>query len=219
MLVIDNPEAPPGEWTRRLIELPLEVEWGQAALFEPGSDGSPGYVYVFGEGEAPAGRKDLMLARATAKEFEDFANWEFMSGDGSWSKSPELVAAIAPNVATELSVDRIEDENGELHYLMVHSEPPLGDRIFVRVARRPEGPWSEPQAVFCVPELKRSQNYFTYAAKGHARLSPPGRLLVSYIVNSNEFSELLSDASIYRPRFITIKLEDLDPPIRPADAY
>jgi hypothetical protein len=94
---------------------------------------------------------------------------------------------------------------------MVQSEPMLGSRIFVRTAPQPEGPWSEPKAVYKAPEPERDKSYFAYAAKGHLSLSRPGELLISYVVNSHDFNKMFNDASIYRPRFITVKLDDVLP--------
>mgnify|MGYP000612110995 CR=1 FL=1 len=50
---------------------------------------------------------------------------------------------------------------------------------------------------------------FTYAAKGHPHLSAPGELLISYIVNSHDFTELVSNSSIYRPQFISVNLDPI----------
>jgi hypothetical protein len=47
----------------------------------------------------------------------------------------------------------------------------------------------------------------TYAAKAHTHLSRPGELLVSYIVSSQDFEQIIGDASLYRPRFVRVPLE------------
>ncbi len=90
---------------------------------------------------------------------------------------------------------------------MVHSEPPLESGVLVRTAERPEGPWSDGMAVYRAPEPNRDKSYFAYAAKGHAELSRPGELLISYVVNSHDLAATLKDAGIYRPRFIRVRLE------------
>jgi hypothetical protein len=55
-----------------------------------------------------------------------------------------------------------------------------------------------------VPEVATNRAYFTYAAKGHARLSRPGELLVTYLVNSQNFGDLIGDTTIYRPMFLRV---------------
>ena len=89
---------------------------------------------------------------------------------------------------------------------MVHSEPVFGPRIFVRTARRPEGPWSDRRAVYHITDLDAKAKHFPYAAKGHAHLSRAGELLITYVVNPHDFWKMVGNASIYRPRFVRVPL-------------
>ena len=57
-----------------------------------------------------------------------------------------------------------------------------------------------------VPDVAKSRAYFTYAAKGHASLSRPGELLVTYLVNSQNFGDVVNDTSIYHPKFLRVPL-------------
>jgi len=216
LAIIDNVEQPAQSWKIRIIELPYQidqagssgqVEWGVASLYQPGADGSPGYVFIYGVESDQEDQRDLLLARVNPSGFENFGNWEFFAGDEKWLKSPGRASHIVKGVASELSVDQVSGKNSGKKYVMVYSEPLFGERIFVRTASSPEGPWTDAQPVFTVSEVKKSKNYFAYAAKGHAALSGPRSLLVSYIVNSHDFNELANDASIYRPRFFMIPLE------------
>lgn len=221
--MIDNVEEPARLWKTRVIDLPHQisgdpkdaqgggqVDWGAASLYEPGAGGSPGYVFIYGVVSDPSNNKDLVLARVNPSGIEDFAQWEFYGQGEKWLKSPDLAGRIVKGVASELSVDRVLGKKGGAGYVMVYSEPLFGDRIFARTSQSTEGPWSDAKPVFTVPEVKKSKNYFAYAAKGHASLSMPGALLISYIVNSHDFTELINDASIYRPRFIIFPIEDLE---------
>ncbi len=65
-------------------------------------------------------------------------------------------------------------------------------------------PWTPPATVFRAPVA--GQSLFAYAAKGHARLSHPGRLMISYVVNSTDLKELISNAGIYQPEFADISV-------------
>jgi len=58
------------------------------------------------------------------------------------------------------------------------------------IARRPEGPWSGAKPVYAVPGLDLDRDYFTYAAKGHLHLSRQDELLVTYVINANNFWEM-----------------------------
>ena len=120
------------------------------------------------------------------------------------------LAPIAEHVTNELSVERLPGA-GQSTWVMVHSEPPLGRKIFVRTATKPEGPWSDPKAVYSAPEVDRNSSYFAYAAKGHFDVSPPDELLITYVVNAHDFGAMVKDAGIYRPRFIRVPVSTFLP--------
>jgi hypothetical protein len=215
LAMIDNPESPARAWRPRLQVLPEaltrlpdpggQVEWGVAVL----ALGRPAWVYVYGVDTDSAGGRGLVLARARADRLEDFGQWEFFAGGGRWSRGIAGAGPLIEGVATELSVERIDHADGP-DYVMVMSEAPLGARILVRRAHRPEGPWSEPVPAYQVAGLADHPDRFTYAAKGHAAMSPAGSLLISYIVNSNDLVDL-ADAALYRPRFILAPLATTSP--------
>ncbi len=204
--MIDNLEGPAPSWRARVIELPREIggreiDWGAAALYEPGTSD---HVFIYATA-VKGNVRDLLLARTSPYELDDFGQWEFWDGDG-WSTEGEDLEVIVENVASEMSVDAVARGSGGASYIMVYSEPALGSHIFLRESAAPEGPWSKARPIYKVEEIARDESYFTYAAKAHPSLSSPGELLVSYIVNSNDFVKLAHDSSIYRPRFVSVPL-------------
>jgi len=222
--VIDNIGGEVAEWKVRILALPHriesggpavpsggEVDWGVAAVLKPSPspDVPADEVYIYGVESGATSPRKLILARVKAPRFEDLAAWEFFAGDGQWSSSMSRAAIVVNEVASELSVEPVPDAKGTMHYVMVYSEPPLGARIFVRTAMQLEGPWSRPDPIYTVPDIEGSETLFAYAAKGHAGISEPQTLLVSYIVNTHDFTQLATDASIYRPRFIRVPLTAL----------
>ena len=166
------------------------------------------FVYIYGARPREMLSRQMVVARVPACQIEDFSKWRFFAGDKNWTEDVFLAKPITDSGAGEFSVERITLK-GITKYVMIHSEDMLGTRIFARTADSPEGPWSPRSQIYDVPDVLRSKNYFTYAAKGHASISPKGMLLISYVVNSQDFWEMLGDASIYRPQFISIPLEEL----------
>ena len=78
----------------------------------------------------------------------------------------------------------------------------------MRLAPRPEGPWSEPRTVYSVPDLSRSPQYFSYAGKAHPELATrPNDLVITYAVNSSDFGDHFRDEDLYWPRFIRVVME------------
>jgi len=81
--------------------------------------------------------------------------------------------------------------------------------VAVRTGYSPTGPFDIYRVIYDPPEDENNPDIFVYNAKGHPHLSNPGEILISYNVNSFNFSDLFNDAGIYRPRFLTLSLENL----------
>ncbi len=225
MAVVENPKQRISQWNIRQLDLSftkdalrgleqtdkatplLESNWGHSCIHikDDGNAETSGFVFVYGDQHRKYKNRQLLLARVRPKEIEDFAKWEFYSGKNGWVADCDRVEPIADGIGAEFSIEQVQFQ-GKTKFVMVHSHHWFGTNVFVRTADAPEGPWSKPFAVYDVPDLKKSKNYFTYAARGHAMLSPEGHLLITYIVNSNDFWEMAGDASIYRPRCITVPL-------------
>jgi hypothetical protein len=214
--VVDNVHDPVEKWRVEQHENPhaigadaaaanpnvRQISWGAAVFYD---QADPPYLYVYGVKETAPLNKQLLLARVGPASVCRFEAWRFRTADGGWSPDLTRAAPVTEHIVNELSVDRV-DVAGRPSLVMVHSEPVFGTRIMLRTARQPWGPWSKPVPVYDVPGVKRNKHYFTYAAKGHAHLSKPGTLLVSYVINSHDFGAMVNDAAIYRPRFIRVRL-------------
>jgi hypothetical protein len=231
MAIIDNVDDPIANWKPRQIDVDVDrainpkpgeqaterAHWGMAACAatDHQSADKP-IVYIFGVRRGEAFNSNLVVARAATDSIEHFSAWQFYAGDGKWSHERGKAKPIADQIVSEFSVEPIAIGDGT-RFLLVQSEPMFGAKILKRMASRLEGPWSKPSAVYTVSELERNRSYFTYAAKGHVRLSRPGELLVTYIVNSRKFSDIVNDAALYRPRFVRVPLRDtiLERPVAP----
>ncbi len=220
LAVVDNWREPLPDWKARQIKLPhgrvpgpdqpLTIDWGYAALADEGS-AADRYLYIYGLVNHQIHNRDLLVARVPIGRALDFSAWRFYAGDEKWSDRVEDARGIAQGLVSEFSVERI-GTGAEQRYYLVQSEPHLGKHVLLRAARSMVGPFSQPQAVFEVPELAKNPAYMTYAAKGHAALSPPGELLITYVVNSTDFGAMVADAEIYRPRFIRVPLDTVTAP-------
>lgn len=225
--VIDNPDAPVSEWKIRQLDFPYtigtdaarnntelcETTWGMSCLSVPSASDreSRSWIYVYGTRMLKNGQRQVLVARAAPSKLETFDTWEFFSGTAQkpmWSSNPEDASSIAEHGVSEFSVEAFE-HRGQPKYVMVQSDPGLGGKTYVRVSDSPLGPWNNGAAIYEAPELSKSKNYFAYAAKGHKSLSADGKLLVTYVVNSTDFWEMLGDGSIYRPRCLSISLNEL----------
>src|SRR5262249_5982218 len=112
-------------------------------------------------------------------------------------------AALAGGLATELSVHKLGDGKG---FVAVYTENGLGDRIIARFSETPYGPWSAPVLAYKCPEMAMDKGVFSYAGKAHAWASTGDALLISYCVNTHDFGQLFRDETVYRPKFVRVKL-------------
>lgn len=215
LAIIDNPKDDWSKWQPRQVDVthdsgsspkesPLpEIVWGSELLLEE-MDGAR-YLVVFGYRSRKAWGNELLAARVQPEHAEDMAAWEFRTAEG-WSREIGAAASLAEGLTTEFSISKVEAPQGP-RWVMVHSELFFGHHILMRSSATPFGPWSKPQQVYLIPDIDSEKKHFTYAAKAHPELSPPGKLLVSYVVNSFDFGEACRNAGIYRPRFVWLPIE------------
>ena len=164
--------------------------WGTYVYASPTEPGTY-FIYGYRQLQAVPENADLrgaVVARvqnvSAAADLADFSNWKFLTETG-WSDQPTQLQGIAP-VETEFSVMQIEWGALTGQYALISSGPfPFGietEHIRVYTALAPEGPWSLKYTY----DLKDCPNsipgHRSRAAKGHAHLSHPSSILVSYIV-------------------------------------
>ncbi|HET6326353.1 MAG TPA: hypothetical protein VFG04_16890 [Planctomycetaceae bacterium] len=215
LAVIDNVSDSPERWRPRIFDIPnagtrkdrrdgqsLEILWGMSAMAQPGTSGDAGRALVFGTRKSGPFEMGLLMARVPA-EIERFGDWRFVGESNNFTSVSTAARPLANGLVSEFSIEQMHNRGRQM-WVLVQSEPFLGKRIFVRTAPQPEGPWSPRREIYSVPDVAKNRAYFTYAAKGHAALSRPGELLVTYLVNSQNFGDLMSDTTIYHPKFLRV---------------
>lgn len=197
VLLIDDPDAPPESWQPRQTRLAFahpgrQVTWGIGLA----ADGERTWVYGIDDRDPEA--KALLVARVETHHIAEPDAWRFRAEDGTWQSDSTVAAPIAHDIANEISVHRESDR-----WVMLYSANGFSDRVLLREAPAPDGPWSAPRTVFRVPDLDAEAQHFTYAAKAHPQLGREG-LIFSYVVNSFDFFTMAGDSDIYRPRFVRL---------------
>jgi hypothetical protein len=179
-----------------------EIILGQAIMpmtVSSGNSSPDGYIYVYGPKDVSSG-KELVAARTLPENIGNFDLWEFWNGTG-WGNSMEECASITSGISQEFSVTPISSNK----YLLVVQS---GNNVAAKFGESPVGPFGISYSVYKCPEVKEDPNIFVYNAKAHPNLSTPEKLLISYNVNTFNFSDHFSNANIYRPRFIYLKIND-----------
>lgn len=160
---------------------PIDGSWGVAAVV----DGD--VAHIFGTIEKPPDRAWRVVSVPLDRLL------------GDW---PAPSSELFRHAGAEGSVSKHGDR-----FVAIYTELGLSDKILMRIAARPEGPWGEAKVVYTCPEAAWDSTYMCYAAKGHPELSRDGEIVVTYAVNSTDFGKMARDRRIYRPRFIRIPLQ------------
>jgi hypothetical protein len=206
---VPNPDDLPDSWKVSQVKVPFTEIGPEGALFFGGGvmrDGQ--WVYIGGTDSRPETKKrfghgGLALARAPASRLGDFKQWRFLA-KGKWQKDFKKVTPAFADVASEFSLSYLP---GAKRYAAVYMAGGIFGTIHVRLATAPEGPWSEPRAVFRCPELDWPIKAFCYSAKAHPELATsPDELVITYAANSWDFGQLFSEPRLYWPRFVRVRI-------------
>jgi serine/threonine protein kinase len=159
-----RPVVQPGTENPTLLFEADEPAWGSAALVA----GDQMYAYAC---ECPEIECSCLLARVPLGDALDRSAWRFFTAEGRWSSEwreagPVLEGPIRDGV---LSVHW----NAYLGKYLATSSKTLDARVDIRVADRPEGPWSDPvvrvDTVFSKPGW-----FWTFSGLCHPEFSREG---------------------------------------------
>lgn len=185
-----------------VVDLPSAtgINWGSWTL----EDGR--FTYVYGIAD-PGGVRSAYVARVESRQGLA-GTWAYWTGS-DWSAAEGDATPVVPYVANEFSVAPFRDG----YLLVTHDTSELfGSRIVARTACSPTGPFTDPVELYRTPETGAAGSYadadvYTYNAHEHPDLRRGDRLLVTYNVNSfDNVGDVYDDVSIYRPRFLEVRL-------------
>jgi hypothetical protein len=164
-----------------------DVSWGVQLLRE-----GP-WIYIYGVESGSSG-KEVHLARARTGHL--LGPWEFATGSG-WSSDPTASAPLLGNVGSSYGVTKVGDQ-----YVLATTDSYLDPQIYLYTAPGPAGPFTGGTEIYTPPEA--SGDIYTYNVAAHPELTGPGKLVLSYNVNSFDLSDLYANINNNRARFITV---------------
>lgn len=203
--IISNPDDDPDNWSIKYVRGPDTYGQivGSAAVLKDDK-----YLYAFGSDE-PATHEAHLLRWSLDDIYRGKISkpeWWF---NGRWARRRSPTPKPRPLFvgATEYSV-HFDRDLGK--YIQIQTFGFGAASIGVRMADRPEGPWSEPKIIY-TPDHAGVKMPIIYSAKAHPELRGDG-LFVTYNVNSLDLQHMLENQSIYFPRFIRVKIRPLAGP-------
>ena len=161
-----------------------------------GAQHPDGFVYIYG---CLGKDKNLVVSRVKPADFENLNAWRYWNGI-DWSENSTELKALTNSASDELSLTQLPDGR----FILIFQVLGLSDKVGMRIADSPVGPFSDITEIWSAPEWK--EGLWTYNAKAHPSLSKPGELLISYNTITPDFwNDIEKDATIYHPRFIKLK--------------
>jgi hypothetical protein len=176
-----------GVVTRADLALP-DAAWGRGALLA-----DDGYVYAYHCGSYPSQWGPCRVARVAPASITTISAWRYWNG-GSWSSEASWVSSAASAAAMTapdgidgfsmpVSAFTVADDEQHDAYVMVYSPwPGFTDRLHVRVATTPVGPWTAPVEVFLpgCSDTNGGVQYLCYAGTAQPKLDQAGLLGLGY---------------------------------------
>ena len=136
---------------------------------------------------------------------------EFYTRNKTWERG-------MPDHTAEIMYVGIRSQTVEYHadlrqWVMVTGPDFMNDKIQIRTAPKITGPWSDEKLIYTVPELTpgtpvyHKQNQ-VYLGREHIQYynSKIRSLKITYDLNNDNFSKVISDTSIYVPRVIDLSI-------------
>lgn len=176
-----------------------QTTWGSAEV------SSGGYMYIYGANPDPT--KDfaissMKVARVPLGHTTDVAMWTYWNGS-QWVAGESN--AIAVQTVNNLSGVEADPDGVGFIGVSVPSGLYHDTTVNLSYASSPQGPWSAPQPVYVIPEIKEYAGEMAYFPTFHPELASKDQLVVSYNLNTvRGYSVLLQDIHSYQPVFITI---------------
>jgi hypothetical protein len=203
----------PTQWKVETFAVP---EQG-SALFGTACTRDHKYVYVYCSSikfRSGLNAHPAIVARIPNSALRDSSikDWQFWNGKTkNWSSSIDDATVVIPDAAPEMTVSFIPG-NSNCKYVAIYM-PPLSDKIMMRTARYPEGPFSDPILVYQAPEAHiriDGKAVGAYSAKAHPELelSTSQDLIVTYCTNPGGLKELGMRPDLYFPHALKIHFPD-----------
>ncbi|MDI6783710.1 MAG: DUF4185 domain-containing protein [bacterium] len=205
---IANPLDNPLKWRIKQYKVPFgQFDGNSTFFFGAAVLKDKQYLYIYGCKDEPsqwiAGR-NMILARVPAKKIMKFNQWRFYH-NGNWVSNPAQCSYLFNGIAPEYSVNYLPYLN---QYVCIYTELGMSNRIMMRTAPKPVGPWSQATSIYLCPEYSWNSTYFCYAAKAHPELTESAdELIITYVCNSFDFWQMVGDSRIYFPRYLKLKFK------------
>lgn len=201
---IDNPQQEPSNWNLQWLNVPknsLQVIVGSASVFTVGD-----YVYAFSAQE-PIAKHDVYLvrwpvSRVAAGDLREPYWW--CGPETQWISQRFLTrqpSVVFSGAQTEFTVHW---DATSKRYLQIQTEGFGKATLASRWSEELTGRWSGLRS-FYEPAESNQVGALVYAGKAHPELKGSD-LVLTYVANHSDFGRLVSDTTLYYPKFLKAKI-------------
>ncbi len=204
----------------KALSLPAEYEFGTSVVV----DSAAQFIYLYGF------KKDWIIFRPYIARFpigqDVLKPWEFFDGL-EWTSDvnsvEQIMASTSDYVSPSFSVLKLQEK-----YYMISQDVGfltcgLGRDIYSWESESPEGPFTNKKLLYTIEDKFNGEYMITYNATAHPEFIKNNELLISYNVNgacTNYCQDPFNnryDADLYRPKFIRVPLDYIDPTLNIPD--
>lgn len=177
--------------------------FGAAAL----NDGGSLYVYSQIDRESsdvfnPV--SEAYCARTTAYDID--TRWEYFTGSG-WSEDPSDARRMEGLSDVPVSSQYNVFKLGDKYVLLTQHKFLNNGSVYTFTSDTPYGPWGNRKLIYKI--TLDNPDWYCYNAMAHPQFEQDGRILISYNVNTNTFSEQATNVESYRPRFFWYPIKSI----------
>lgn len=200
---IENPDEDPSAWKIKTLETPqndYRVIIGSASILR-----DENYLYAF-SAEETSGHNVFIVRwpiNEAANDNLKYPQW-WTSSSHKWIRQQELKELPAPVLTGAQTEFTVHFDSKRKQFIQIQTVGFGAADLAMRRAGNITGDWTRPEKFYRPVESNR-RDALVYAGKAHAELMGAD-LVLTYVVNSNQFKTLVNDSSIYYPRFLKGRL-------------
>ncbi len=179
-----------------------DIHYGMASLKEDD------YVYIYAQVDVDNSLNtisDALVARTTMSNL--YTSWEYFDGL-NWSPNSsdavKMQGLSSVAISSQFNVFKL---NGK-YVLLTQKKNFNSGEIYTFIADNPQGPWYNKKLLYTTTEQK-APNILTYNAMAHPQFVSDGMILVSYNINTLDFTQQLNDVTKYRPKFFWVGIDEI----------
>jgi hypothetical protein len=186
--------------TKSVTLLPKDPDttWGSALV------STGGYLYVYGADLDRANHSvyGMKVGRVPLGQSTDVGAWTYW--DGSQWVADESQAVVVQTLNNLTGV--VANPNGKGFIGVSIPSGLLHDTtVDLAYANSPVGPWTAPEPIYVIPEIRQYSGEMAYFPTFHQELASSDQLVVSYNLDTTAgYPVLLHDVHSYQPVFLTI---------------